>query len=385
MVERQERPRVLLVTRNFPPLLGGMERLNWHMADALRAGCDLRVVAPAGAAAHVPRGVAVREVPLKPLRRFLLHAMRAARLEASRWRPHLVLAGSGLTAPAAWWAARVCGARTAAYVHGLDLTVSHPVYRAVWLAALRHMDRILANSSATAALAEGTGIQAQRISVIPPGAETPAPDSGARARFRLAHGISPQASLLLAVGRLTERKGIREFVTDVLPHVARRRPDVVFAVVGDVPANALRARAQSPASILQAASGVGLGSRIRLLGTIGEADLHDAYFAADLHVFPVRHMPNDVEGFGMVAVEAAAHGLSTVAYACGGVIDAVGAEMSGRLVTPGDEAGFVRAVVDLLERPLDPGQVRRFAQTFAWSRFDADLSRALGLLHCLAS
>lgn len=87
----------------------------------------------------------------------------------------------------------------------------------------------------------------------------------------------------------------------------------------------------------------------------------------------------------MVAVEAAAHGLSTVAYACGGVIDAVGAEMSGRLVTPGDEAGFVRAVVDLLERPLDPGQVRRFAQTFAWSRFDADLSRALGLLHCLAS
>jgi len=369
--------RLLLITRNFPPLWGGMERLNWHLAAELAKTCEVRVIGPAGAAAYAPAGMAVREAPLLPLRAFLWHAARLARTEARTWRPDVVLAGSGLTAPPALWAARACGARTAAYVHGLDLVVPHPVYRALWRPALRRIGTVVANSRATAALAEGIGIVPTRIAIVHPGVELPAPDPAARARFRAAHGIAANAPLLLSVGRLTARKGLLEFVRDVLPRIAAQRPDVLLAIVGDAPAHALYAQPQTPAAIQAAADAAGVGTRVRFLGKLFGQDLADAYAAADVHVFPIRALPNDPEGFGMVAVEAAAHGLSTVAYATGGVVDAVRDGASGRLVPPGDAAAFAQAVIDTLQAPPSAEALRAFATEFAWERFGARVADAL--------
>ena len=59
MSEEGARPRVLHVTRNLPPLVGGMERLNWHIADELSRHADVRVVGPQGAAARKPVDVDV--------------------------------------------------------------------------------------------------------------------------------------------------------------------------------------------------------------------------------------------------------------------------------------------------------------------------------------
>jgi phosphatidylinositol alpha-1,6-mannosyltransferase len=42
------RQRILIITRNLPPLVGGMERLNWHMADELSQYAKVRVVGPKG-------------------------------------------------------------------------------------------------------------------------------------------------------------------------------------------------------------------------------------------------------------------------------------------------------------------------------------------------
>ncbi len=371
------RPRLLLVTRNFPPLWGGMERLNWQMAAELMKFDDVRLVAPAGAERSAPDGLPVREVPLRPLGRFLAHACWAACAEALRWRPRLVLAGSGLTAPIAWLAARLSGACAAVYLHGLDVAVGHPVYRALWLPALRRMQVVVANSHATALLAEAAGIGAGRIRVVHPGVEMPAFDSGARQRFRKAHGLSEQARVLLSVGRLTQRKGLQEFVREVLPAVVEAEPATVLVVVGDAPTDSLHARVQSPRDIEAQARGAGLEGRVLFIGKRFGAELADAYFGADLHVFPVRELAGDPEGFGMVAVEAAAHGLWTVAYATGGVVDAVGQDRSGDLVAPGDAAGFASAVVDALRRQAGFDAVREFARGFAWENFGCTLLRAL--------
>ena len=94
MPEPEARPRILHVTRNLPPLVGGMERLNWHIADELSHHAEVHVIGPAGAAAHKPAGVTLQEVPLRPLWRFLLVSAFAAVRAARRQRPHLVLAGS---------------------------------------------------------------------------------------------------------------------------------------------------------------------------------------------------------------------------------------------------------------------------------------------------
>lgn len=369
--------RVLLITRNFPPLWGGMERLNWHLADELSKEFEVRVIGPAGASQHAPRGVIVREAPLRPLRRFLLSATELARREAKIWQPDIVLAGSGLTAPLVWLVARKCGALKAVYVHGLDLSVPHIAYRALWRPALRRMDCVIANSSATFALAQNIGIASECIHIIHPGVDMPELHATARARFRVAHGLGGQVPVLLSVGRLTARKGMREFVEDVLPRIVAERPDAQLVIVGAAPADALYAQAQSPASIEAAADAAGVREHVHFLGTRFGGELADAYAGADVHVFPVRELRNDPEGFGMVAVEAAAHGLSTVAYATGGVVDAVKEGVSGRLVVAGDAEGFSKAVLQIFKEGISAQDCQDFARQFEWPEFGRRISTVL--------
>lgn len=374
------RPRILLVTRNLPPLVGGMERLNWHMADELSRHADVRIIGPAGSAALAPPDVTITEVPLRPLWKFLLRARLLARREARRWKPDIVLAGSGLTAPIVLSAARACGAKAVAYVHGLDIAVKHPVYRALWLPGVRRMDRVIANSRATAALAQAAGIAPERIGIVHPGVELPArlPDAAAVARFRADHGLGNRP-LLLSVGRLSARKGLREFVTGAMPQIVAACPDVMLLIVGDAPAQALHAEAQTPESILDAARSAGISGHVRILGKLSDEALQIAYASADVHVFPVRKLPGDIEGFGMVAVEAASYGVPTVAYAVGGVTDAVEDGASGRLVRAGDADAFASGVIELLQLPPDHSRVRGVAARFAWPRFGEQLRALLEL------
>lgn len=375
-----DRKRILLVTRNLPPLVGGMERLNWYMVRELALRAEVRVVGPEGAAALAPSGVVVDEVPLKPLWRFLGTAILMAFKVSRSWRPDVVVAGSGLTALPVWLSARCARARAVSYVHGLDLAVSHPVYRGLWFPALRRMDRVIANSEATRGLARSAGIGLDRISIVHPGVQLPdvSFDGDSVERFRAAHGLTGRP-LLLAVGRLSTRKGMREFVSYAMPRIAETVPKAMLLIVGDAPNDALRAGVQSRDSIQAAADTAGVADRVMFLGQITDyRELGTVYAAADVHVFPVRDLPGDPEGFGMVAVEAAAHGVPTIAFRTGGVSDAVADGISGHLVTPGDYKRLADVVRDTLARPGYYAEgCRAFARRFVWSAFGENVVQAV--------
>lgn len=368
--------KILHITRNYPPLWGGMERLNWHISAELSAHMEVRVIAPEGAKEHSPAGIHVTEVPLKPLSRFAIATLWQSIKQARKWKPDIVLAGSGLTAPMAWMAARLCGARAVAYTHGLDIAVQHPVYRLLWLPSLRRMDLVIANSRATASLATDKRIRAEKIVVIPPGVEVTTLDEQARHRFRSTNNLNHRM-ILLSVGRLTARKGLREFVSEVLPKIVLEQPDSILVIVGDAPTDSLYAQSQTPESILESAQAAGVKGNVLFLGKLFGQDLADAYAGADVHVFPVRQIPNDPEGFGMVAVEAAAHGLATVAYATGGIVDAVSEGVSGRLLKPGDSYGFKQAVLEYLANPPPRNMLTTYANQFSWNNFSERLTSAL--------
>jgi phosphatidylinositol alpha-1,6-mannosyltransferase len=170
---------------------------------------------------------------------------------------------------------------------------------------------------------------------------------------------------------------LREFVAQALPRIASVHPDVKLVIVGNAPEHALHAQAQLPSDIQANANVAGVGQCLKFLGVITDyVVLSDIYRGCDVHVFPVRDIPGDPEGFGMVAVEAAAHGLPTVAFAVGGVPDAVRDGVSGYLVPPGDYAQFAARCIELLRaRASTPlrARARRFAEGFAWNIFGAQL------------
>lgn len=375
------RPRLLLVTRNLPPLRGGMERLNAHMAQELAREFDVTVLAPS-ASLDLGESVVLRTSPVPGMAGFLAWAMFTSVFEAWRSRPDWVLGGSGLVAPIAWAAARLSSSGFALYLHGLDIVVDHWLYRVAWLPFVRRADRVIANSRHTASLAAAAGLASRHVVVVNPGTDLPSdPLAGAMLvqAFRERHGLDG-ARILLSVGRLTARKGLAAFVENVLPGIVRKYPSAMLVVIGDDAQDALAGGNTSQRTQAQAAAGrAGLERHVRFLGPVDEPELLAAYAASDVHVFPVREVPGDVEGFGMVAIEAAAYGLPTVATRVGGVPDAVADGRSGYLVPAADPVAFVAAVNTVLSagRASFDASAREFASGFAWKHFGTGVRGAL--------
>ena len=180
-----------------------------------------------------PPGVDVREVTGDAAVAISLRgALWRAYRRPARFRPDIVLAGSGLVAPFAWAAARLASARMVVYVHGLDLIVPNRVYRWFWLPFIRRADLCIANSQHTARLAAAVGVPASRTIVIHPGVDLPRGAPAVAADFRARFGLG-ERPLLLSVGRLIARKGLLEFVENALPEIVREHPDVCLVVLGD--------------------------------------------------------------------------------------------------------------------------------------------------------
>jgi len=351
-------------------MLGGMERLVWHLVDALSQQYKVHVIGPRGSGAMLPAGVTATEIPLTPMWLFLVRTKFAAVMQALKFRPDLVIAGSGLTAPFAWLVARLFQARCVVYLHGLDIEVSSPVYQWLWKPFFRRFDLILVNSRFTRRLAEEAGVAPSRIAVLNPGVTLP--DMG-RAEmmaetFRNRLGLGQQPVLLYA-GRITERKGLLQFVRDILPNLLIAKPNLKLVVVGTEPSMALNREQSLKEHIQHAIRTNMLEEAVIFLGDATDEQLQEAYFGADALVFPVQEKTRDHEGFGMVAIEAAAHGLPTVAFDVGGVGDAVADGLSGRLVSAGCSSEFAQAVLAVIERAEVAFPARAFAEAFAWEHF----------------
>jgi phosphatidylinositol alpha-1,6-mannosyltransferase len=345
-----------------------MERLNSHLVIELARFYEVTVIGPKGTIASGASRVLAAPSSRLPI--FLLWAAWTSFTVAFRTRPRWILGGSGLVAPIVMFAAWTSRARSGLYLHGLDIVVKHPLYHAVWLPSIRRAHLCFVNSTNTRELAASAGVDGEKLEILFPGVQSGRPVGDAK-YFRESLGIS-NGPILLSVGRLTARKGIAEFVDNALPGVVKHYPQARFVVIGDdAPDALLKGRENQRERILALAAARGVRDNVVLLGSVDDTVLSDAYAAADVHIFPVIEKHGDVEGFGMVAVEAAAAGIPTVAYAVGGVPDAVAPRRSGVLVPPGDYRAFSEAVLAELEngKEIGAGDRRRFADTFSWTRF----------------
>lgn len=346
----------------------------WHIADAIHQHFRLLVVGPEGCSSHLPNDVVAREVPIRPLWKFLIFSYIHARKLAKRYQPKIVFCGSGLTAPIGYFVARQVDAKKMVYLHGLDIEADNFFYQCLWPPFFKKMDKIIVNSDFTRNLALARGVPEKKIVILHPGVSLPDLDKKENARnaFRERYGLGNDP-LMLYVGRITPRKGLFIFVEKILPDIVDKCEKARLVAIGEEPKAAV---AKSGGELERAKRSLkenGLEDRVLFLGSRPQdhPELSEAYFAADVLVFPVQERPGDNEGFGMVAIEAAAHGTPTVAFKAGGVTDAVKNGVSGFLVPAGDIDQFSQRVIDILNRQskLAGTVVRSFAEGFGWGTF----------------
>jgi phosphatidylinositol alpha-1,6-mannosyltransferase len=356
--------RLLLLTPDFPPAHGGIQVLMHGIAAHVRAHEPVVVTLGGRTARRFDRAgtLAVRRVPSgRRLHRASVAALNARGLAAAlRARPAAVLSGHVVAAPAALAARRLTGAPVVQYVHA-DEFRARPALTA---RAVQRADATIAVSRYTAELAVAAGAAPERVRLIHPGVDLPAGARGERAA----------RPTILTVARLAaEHKG-HDVVLRALPAIRARVPEIEWVVVGEGP---LRPRLEALAAEL------GVTDAVRFLGPLPRAE-RDAWLdRAHAFVMPSRVPAGGVggEGFGIVYLEAGAHGLPVVAGDRGGALDAVEHERSGLLVDAGDPEAVAGAVVrvladEALARRLGEGGRARAARQ-AWPEVAARVEDVL--------
>jgi phosphatidylinositol alpha-1,6-mannosyltransferase len=168
--------------------------------------------------------------------------------------------------------------------------------------------------------------------------------------------------VVVCVSRLMPRKG-QDVLVRALPEIRRRVGDVGLLLVGGGPS---RSRIES------LVKEHGLSNDVRITGSVPYEELPSYYRAGDVFAMPCRERLNglDVEGLGMVFLEAAACGLPVVAGRSGGSTDAVVDGESGVLVDGNAPSEVAAAVSDVLTDPARAAQMGERGRAWAaesWS------------------
>ncbi len=342
--------RLLFVTQDFPPDVGGIQTYSWEVATRLAERVEaLEVIAPRRpSAAAVDRTAppAVNRVrgrpDLLPVTALPTVARRAVRLRADV-AVHAQWQTVGASALARWLTGYprriVCAA------HGRELLFNplsglpggQAAYDRLRRWALAQPDALLPVSRYTAGLLEDQGVPPRRLHVVLNGTNPTRfqPRGGTALRDRLGIGARP---MLLTVGRLVPRKGI-DTVLRALPQVAASVLAVQYVVAGT-------GRDRSRLERLAVRRGV--SDRVHFVGHVSDDALATYYSAADLFVMPARNAPPDVEGFGLVFLEANACGTPVIGARTGGIPNAVEDGETGLLVPPNAPDDLAEATLHVL-------------------------------------
>ncbi len=371
--------RTLLVTNDFPPRAGGIQSYVQSLAERLPAR-DLVVYAPdfcgaaefdAAQAFQVYRHPGPLMLPAGEVRRRATELVREHRIGAV-W--YGAAAPLSLMSPAL----RAEGVtRTVASTHGHEVGWSMVPGARQLLRRIGRVNDVLTFVSRYARRRiSGALGPCAALEYLPPGVrvDTFRPDPVARRSIRDRYGIG-DAPLLLTVSRLVARKG-HDTLIRAVPALLPLVPDLRLLIVGDGP---------DRRRLRELASGLALTDRVIFAGSVPWPELPGHYSAGDVFAMPCRTRGSglDVEGLGLVFLEAAASGLPVVAGASGGAPETVQQGRTGLVVDGRDVAAVADATASLL---ADPRRAQQWgANGRAWVSREWNWDRSADRLAVLLS
>lgn len=367
--------KTLLISEIFPPKTGGSGRWFWEIYSRLprdefwiAAGED-----PRQADFDATHDLNVNRVPLglrewgiarwagltgygRAIRRLnaLVRTHGIREIHCGRCLPE------GVMALALWYWKRI---PYCCYVHGEDVNTASQSREHAFLVrrVLRHARWSVANSqNSRRLLMEQWGLPANRVCVLNPGVDTtrfvPQPVSSS-IRRQLGWGERP---VLLTVGRLQKRKGQDQMIR-ALPRIRETVPHVLYSIVG---------AGEERGSLEKLVRQLDLENHVEFRGEPADDELIACYQQCDLFALPNREINGDIEGFGMVLLEAQACGRPVLAGASGGTAETMQVPTTGRVVPCETPDKLAEVVAELLANEPLRKAMGKAAREWVVERFD---------------
>jgi glycosyltransferase involved in cell wall biosynthesis len=319
---------LLFITRKFPPSRGGMEKVAFELSNHLSALINVKIVKYGGSNKWLP--IVIPYLLARAIGILLTKHIDVIYLEDGLLSPlGLIL--------------KLFRKPVVITIHGRDIAYDNVVYQMIIPRCLKRLSRVICVSNAIKDQCLKRGINNDKLVVIPNGISDEYYLNGqkqaARNKLERVLGITfGNKKILLSVGRFVKKKGIHWFLTEVMPKLSKA--DCVYVIAGD--------GVMSPL-IKQIISDNNLGNSVMLTGWANTELLKILYNSGDIFVMPNIPVDDDMEGFGLVALETASCGLPVVASNLEGITEAIKDGKNGFLIEPGNASEYFMKLSQLLK------------------------------------
>ncbi len=229
------------------------------------------------------------------------------------------------------------------FTHGYDILLpqAYKAKKLLLIKILKSAEKIVCNSEFTKKEIVKLGIDSKKINVIYPAIEASSigQEQLETIKSKLVETYNiKNKKILLSVGRIVERKGFDQVIR-ALPRILYNLPDTHYVIVGDGPFKT---------SLQKLIKQKKAENHVTFANTASGAELAAWYEIADVFTMPSRQIGPDVEGFGIVYLEANKAGKPVIGGNSGGVPEAILDEETGVIVHPTDTAALTAACIRLL-------------------------------------
>ena len=340
--------RLLFITQDFPPETGGIQTYSFELSKRLASHSDyFCVIAPKTTGSEKfdqKLAFNIRRFKISNTLLFLVLLFRLPNIVKKNKIEIVYHAQWQTLLPSIWAKKRGLIKKIAVGAHAREL-IYNPfgngmvgrLYKKYQLVLMKQVDIWYPVSEYTAGLLEFDGIGKEKIEVLINGTNPehyyPKDVSG----FKRDAGLSGQ-KVILTVTRLVGRKGI-DLVIKAMSEVLKEVPNAFYLIVGDGPC-----KEQLKRQITE----YGLDMNVKLEGRVEYNQLIDYYNMADVFVMPSKTELPDVEGFGIVFLEANACAKPVIGSNSGGIPSAIKHGYNGLIVTENDIKGLAKAIIEIL-------------------------------------
>ena len=357
----------LIVTRSFPPELGGMQSLMWGLAKEMSKNFMIKVFADYQEnhkEFDKKENFSIERVGgIKFLRK-----IRKAQLVNEFLKENKV---KGVIADH-WKSLELINTDKKKYclIHGKE--INHPKGSSLnkrVVKVLNNVEKVIANSEYTKNLAINCGVNGDKIIVINPGVD-PAEDLDKKSLSKIESLLKVKSPRLITVSRFDKRKN-HEKVIMALRNLKQTYPDIVYICVGD---------GDEEQNVKNLVKELDLEGQVMFFKNIS-SNLKNALIAkSNIFVMPSIIHKKSVEGFGIAYVEAGQYGIPSIGGKDGGAADAIDHDKTG-LICDGNELNDVYSSIENLlkdKKYIDYGKAAKIkSQNFHWNKIIEKYKRIL--------